>query len=166
MTNRATLAFLALVILTPILWEVGWWQPDVRYHVLSRAADLFFPYYTTTRLDFSDAEYDIYREFYGRDARVLNPGTFYLHLTDELGNFVTQDELTEAEQDALNVWRGEKSAANLRAAGIDYLFVTPEWWSFITEEEFQTFNDPTQYELVAEATDDFVTLRVFRTASP
>ncbi len=61
-----------------------------------------------------------------------------------------QMQLTDAETlAALAAWRAEKTAANLRAAGYEYLLINAGWWGWLTAEEQARFEDSGEYTRVA-----------------
>jgi hypothetical protein len=65
----------------------------------------------------------------------------------------TQD-ITSLSEDALqelDPWRASKSAADLQAAGYDYVLVSPLWATFLSLQERQTLE--TEYTLIATVQD-------------
>jgi hypothetical protein len=64
--------------------------------------------------------------------------------------FEGQLELNPDQRAALDKWRAGKSAADLRAAGIGYLFYDDQWAGFLSDAERTTLNDPARYTPLAD----------------
>jgi hypothetical protein len=80
---------------------------------------------------------------------------------DNLFDLLRTAQMADPDLDspAIQAWRADKKAENLRQAGVDYLFVSSEWRRFLSEEEKAQIDDPQQYPLVRTWTHPALNVR-------
>lgn len=102
----------------------------------------------------SDVNYQVYEQVQsGQSIVIFNPRTDASSQLAYLGVMLNNQQLSEAQQNALAEWRRTKQPQFLKQAGVTHLYIDETWLSYTTPAEYQLLQSPHLYQLELSAYD-------------